>query len=160
MNMKKSYYYALAAILLAADQVAKKIALVVLQNQTIEVLPFLQFALAFNKGAAFGFLHAAQGWGGFFLAGIAALVSVFLVVWIWRARDAFSGCAFALILSGALGNLMDRLQYGHVVDFILLHAVLFGENWRFPTFNFADACITIGAAVFIFYEVFVKNKNA
>ncbi|MGR3913259.1 MAG: signal peptidase II [Gammaproteobacteria bacterium] len=138
----------LAAAVFALDQVAKHIAIAQLAGAPPrEILPFFQFALVFNQGAAFGFLGDAGGWQRPFLIGVAALVSAALLVWMWRARGghALLLCALALVLGGALGNLADRISHQHVIDFIVLHY----RVWHFPAFNLADSAITIGAGVLI-----------
>ncbi len=112
------------------------------------VLPVLDFNLMFNTGAAWSFLADASGWQrGAFIA-LASSVSIALVVWMSRLKSRSQGllaCSLALILGGALGNMIDRIRLGHVVDFISAH----WNNHFFPAFNVADSSITIGAALLL-----------
>jgi signal peptidase II len=101
--------------------------------------------LAFNNGAAFSFLNGAGGWQRWLLSGISVAISAVLVVWLWRLprQQRLLAVALAFILGGALGNLYDRVVMGYVVDFISVYA----GQWRFATFNVADAAISCGAAL-------------
>jgi signal peptidase II len=115
--------------------------------ERVEVLPVLDFTLLHNTGAAFSMLANASGWQRPFFIVLGVTVSVILVVWIWRAPrgDKLLPLALALIVGGAIGNVIDRVVYGYVVDFIHVH---WGEAY-FPAFNVADSAITIGAALLI-----------
>ena len=116
------------------------------QCESLELLPFLQLTLLHNQGAAFGFLHDAGGWQRWFLVAVAGVLSLVLAVWLHRARSQpLLAAALALILGGALGNLLDRARDGYVVDFIVLHH----GGWHFPAFNLADAAISVGAALLV-----------
>ena len=115
-----------------------------------------------NTGAAFSFLADASGWQRWAFITLALVVSGFLVVWLWRLRhtgQVFLSVALALVLGGALGNVIDRIRLGHVIDFI---QVWIGA-WPFPSFNAADAAISVGAAFLVIDALFVsgrKQKNA
>ena len=115
--------------------------------ERVEVLPVLDFTLLHNTGAAFSMLAGASGWQRWFFIGLACVVSVVLVVWIWRTPrgEKLLPLALSLILGGAIGNLIDRIWHGYVVDFIHAH---WGDAY-FPAFNIADSAITIGAALLI-----------
>jgi signal peptidase II len=115
--------------------------------ERVEVLPVLDFTLLHNTGAAFSMLAGASGWQRWFFIGLACVVSVVLVVWIWRTPrgEKLLPLALSLILGGAIGNVIDRIWHGYVVDFIHAHR---GEAY-FPAFNIADSAITIGAALLI-----------
>ena len=112
------------------------------------ILPVLDFTLMFNTGAAWSFLANASGWQrGAFIA-LAAFVSLAIAISLYRIKarsQALLACGLALIMGGALGNMIDRIRLGHVVDFIFPH---WNEHW-FPAFNVADSCITIGAALLL-----------
>src|SRR5690606_25384449 len=113
--------------------------------QQIVIIPdYFSWTLAYNTGAAFSFLADAAGWQRWFFAAIAVVVSAVLVVWLKRLKpnETWLAVALALVLGGALGNLVDRVVFGHVVDFILLH---WQNRWYFPAFNLADSAITVGA---------------
>lgn len=109
--------------------------------------PFLNFTLAYNTGAAFSFLDSQSGWQNGFFVSLALVVSTVIVVWMSRLtkREYWLGIALALILTGAIGNAWDRLNYGFVVDFIDFHL----GDWHFAIFNIADSGICIGAFMLI-----------
>ena len=126
--------------------------------QQIVVIPDLfSWTLAYNTGAAFSFLADSAGWQRWLFALIAVVVSTVLVVWLKRLgrNDTWLAIALALILGGALGNLYDRIAYGHVVDFILVH---WQNRWYFPAFNFADSAICVGA-VMLALDMFKSKKS-
>ena len=122
------------------------------------VLPVFSLTLGYNTGAAFSFLGAAGGWqrGLFVLVGLVA--SVVIVVWLRRlqAHERWSCWALSLILAGAVGNLIDRVLYGHVIDFIHLHY----DRWHYPVFNIADSAITIGVAMLLIHVVWLDRRRA
>ena len=124
---------------------------------SIELLPVFKFTLLHNEGAAFSFLSDAGGWQRWVLAIISAVVSVVLVVWITRlkANEKILVVALSLILGGAVGNLIDRVLLGYVVDFIVVHY----ENAYFPAFNVADSAITVGAVFMILDMLFVSHQD-
>jgi len=132
-----------AAAIVLADQLTKWVMLArFAPGERLELAGFFNLVLVFNKGAAFSFLAAAQGWQTPLLAAFALGAAVVVSVLIVRSPERRLLCAgLALILGGALGNLVDRLRFGHVVDFLDLHAA--------PAFNVADSAITIGAALLI-----------
>ena len=126
--------------------------------QQIVIIPdYFSWTLAYNTGAAFSFLAGASGWQRWLFAAIAIAVSAVLVVWMKRLKpeETWLAVALALVLGGALGNLVDRVLLGHVVDFILLH---WQNRWYFPAFNFADAAITLGA-ILLALDMFKSNKS-
>ena len=143
-----SVYLLLAAVIAFLDQLSKHWILQHLDyHQSIPVLPVFSIVHARNYGAAFGFLNNAGGWQTIFFAVIALGVSLVLLVWLKRiaATERQLSIALALVLGGAIGNLIDRLQFNYVVDFLLLHY----DRWLFPAFNIADAAITIGAILLL-----------
>jgi signal peptidase II len=115
--------------------------------ERVEVLPVLDFTLLHNTGAAFSMLADASGWQRPFFITLGLVVSLLLVAWIWRSPrgDKLLPVSLSLILGGALGNVIDRLMHGHVIDFIHVH---WGSAY-FPAFNVADSAITIGAGLLI-----------
>ena len=137
------------AFVVVLDQVTKALVLRHFElYQSIPVLPVLDFTLLYNTGAAFSFLADASGWQRWFFSLLAIAVSVVILVWLRRLKARAQwmlSCALALILGGAVGNLIDRLRFGHVVDFIHVH---WGEAY-FPAFNMADSAITVGAALLL-----------
>jgi signal peptidase II len=138
----------LSVVVIALDQATKFLATRFLDlYERVEVLPVLDFTLLHNTGAAFSMLAGASGWQRWFFIGLAGVVSVLLTAWIWRIPrgDKLLPLALALILGGAIGNVIDRLWHGYVVDFIHVH---WGDAY-FPAFNIADSAITVGAALLI-----------
>lgn len=140
-------WFALSAALLVADRVSKLAVLeVFVPGERVEVTGFFNLVLVFNRGAAFSFLAGADGWQSGLFAAIAIVAALVVSAIILRAPGRLLLCTgLALILGGALGNLVDRLLYGHVVDFVDLHA--FG--WHWPAFNVADSGITLGAGLVV-----------
>jgi len=160
MNASRKFagYLTFAALLVAADQVTKQLALTMLASGTVDILPFLSFALVFNRGAAFGFLAEAGGWQTAFLISLTVVLTVVLTVWLWRAAgrgEKLLSLGLALVLGGAIGNLIDRAVYQFVIDFIVVHH----RGWQFPAFNLADSAITIGAVLLIIEHFFGDGGN-
>lgn len=120
-------------------------------HQDLVLLPFLSFQLTYNTGAAFSLLHDAGGWQRGFLSAVSVAVMVWLGVWIHRLAPAERRLLWplSLILGGAAGNLVDRLSTGAVTDFIVLHY----RGWHWPTFNLADAAISLGVVALIFLSL-------
>ncbi len=114
-------------------------------HQPVPVLPSFNLFLAYNTGAAFSFLAGAGGWQRWFFLLLAGGISVALVVWLKRLQvhETRLAVALALVLGGALGNLIDRAFYGHVIDFIDLYL----GDWHWPAFNVADIGISCGAVL-------------
>lgn len=144
-------WVALALVVVALDQVTKL--LIEQQFDYGDVLPitsFFNLVLTYNKGAAFSFLAAASGWQKYLLAAIGIGASIFIVFLLARhgAQRLFA-LALALILGGAVGNVIDRLAYGHVIDFLDFHLA----GWHWPAFNVADSAIVCGAALLILDEL-------
>ncbi|HWX79003.1 MAG TPA: signal peptidase II [Steroidobacteraceae bacterium] len=136
----------LSALIVLADQLSKSyIALHFGEFEFITVLPILEITRMHNVGAAFSFLASASGWQRWVFIGLAGLVSVGIIVWLLRLRrgaHSLLACGLALVLGGALGNVIDRIRLGHVIDFIHFH----WDRAYFPAFNVADSAITVGAA--------------
>ena len=133
-----------AVVVLIVDQCTKLLADAMLaMHQSVELLPFLALRKAYNTGAAFSFLGDASGWQRWFFIILALVVIVILLAWLRRLPpgDTRLRLALVLILGGAAGNVIDRVVYGHVIDFI---DVFYG-SWHYPTFNVADSAIFIGA---------------
>lgn len=140
--------YGLSALIVLLDQLSKYLA----SNSLDYALPRPVFAwfnltLHHNDGAAFSFLSNAGGWQRWFFAALAIAVSAGLVWWMRELRrgQVMLGLGLALVLGGALGNLVDRILLGYVVDFISVHY----QGWYFPTFNIADSAISVGAALIV-----------
>lgn len=141
-------WYRFAIVVVIADQLAKLFATLYLEfNEPHPVLPVLNLTLHHNTGAAFSFLHDAGGWQRWLFSAVAIAAAIFLVTWMARLKrgQTLLMASLALVLGGAIGNVIDRLRFGHVVDFISVH---WGPHY-FPTFNIADAAISIGAALLL-----------
>ena len=139
---------AFAALLVMLDQASKLAVLRLLEPyQTIPLLPGFNLTLAFNRGASFSFLADAGGWQRWLFSGISLAASVIIVILLRRTppADRLNGLGLSLVLSGAVGNLIDRLWLGHVVDFLDVYY----RSWHFPAFNIADSAISIGAALLV-----------
>lgn len=150
------WWLALAVFIVIIDQYSKQYF-----NQHLfyaerwPVLPFFDFTLLYNPGAAFSFLAGAGGWQRWFFSAIALIATVLIVYWLRRQPEKKLFCtALACILGGALGNVIDRVAHGHVIDFLLFH----WQEWYFPAFNVADIAITVGAALLILDE-FLRLKK-
>jgi signal peptidase II len=144
---KPWHWFTASALIVLTDQLTKWIVLARLApGERREVTEFFNLVLVFNKGAAFSFLAEAGGWQTPILAAF-AIGAALIVSWLLlRSRGRRTFCAgLALILGGALGNVIDRLRFGHVVDFLDLHA----GGWHWPAFNVADSAITFGASLLI-----------
>jgi signal peptidase II len=140
--------FVLVTVLVVLDQYSKYLCTLYLEmGLPVAVFPGLDLLLAQNKGAAFSFLDDAGGWQRWLFAGISVVVSTVLTLWLWRLprQQQLLGFALACILGGALGNLIDRVMLGYVVDFISVYYA----QWRFATFNVADAAISCGAALLV-----------
>lgn len=141
-------YMLLALVIVGLDQWTKVLADTQLQyGNPIKILPMFNLMLQYNQGAAFSFLSDAGGWQRWLFAAISLVVSVALVIWIYRLKASEKMLAIALvfILGGAIGNLWDRVLLGHVIDFISVHY----QQRYFPAFNLADSAITLGAFLMI-----------
>jgi signal peptidase II len=150
-------WLALAGVLVVLDQISKLVVLRWLApGRTVEVTPFFNFVLVYNPGAAFSFLAQAPGWQrGLFIA-IALVASAWIVFLLRRHwRETLFSFALALILGGAVGNLIDRVVYGAVVDFLDFHAA----GWHWPAFNVADSAITVGAVLLVWDGFFGRRPT-
>jgi len=144
-------WLAIAAIVIVLDQFTKTLILGDFAlGEARRVTGFFNVVRVHNTGAAFSFLAGASGWQRWFFVGLGVVAAVF-IVWMLRSHGTQKvfGWALALILGGALGNVIDRLLHGHVVDFIQVH----WGGWYFPSFNVADSAITVGAALLILDEL-------
>jgi signal peptidase II len=141
----------IALILILLDQLTKIVVTQLLTyGDSRPITGFFNLVLAYNKGAAFSFLADQGGWQRWFFTGIAVVAVVFIIHLLRRNAGQRLFCtALALILGGAIGNLIDRVLYGHVIDFLDFHV----GGWHWPAFNVADTAIVVGAALFILDEL-------
>jgi signal peptidase II len=149
----------LSVLVVLADQVSKFfIAQHFGEFEHITVLPVLDITRMHNEGAAFSFLAGASGWQRWVFIGLAAVVSIGIIVWLIRLKERAHGllaCGLALVLGGALGNVIDRIRLGHVIDFIHFH----WDRAYFPAFNVADSAITVGAACLLLDALFEGKRK-
>jgi signal peptidase II len=150
-------WFLFAGAVLVADQFTKWAAQQFLEiGHPVTVIPgFFALRLAHNPGAAFSLLADAGGWQRAFFIALGLVVSAGIAWWMWRLadRERWTSLGLALILGGALGNVIDRILHGHVIDFLDFHY----RQWHWPTFNLADSAITVGAAVLIAAELFSSH---
>ena len=150
----------LSAVLVGVDQWTKHLAVANLEfRQRVPVVPgFWDWNLTHNTGAAFSFLADAGGWQHGFFVLLALAISAMLSFWLFRTErgDWRTALPFALIVSGAIGNVIDRVRFGYVVDFI--HWYWRGFDW--PVFNVADSCIVAGALAMLVFGIRHKPKAA
>jgi len=142
-------YIWIAGLIVIADQITKQVAENFLQlHQPVAIMPSLNFTLAYNKGAAFSLFADAGGWQTIFFTVVALIAAVIIIRMLKSLNsDQFQqGLGLALILGGAIGNLIDRVLYSKVIDFIDVYYA----GWHFATFNVADMAISIGAVLVIF----------
>jgi signal peptidase II len=135
------------------DQGTKQIAEVQLTpHQAVNLLPYFDWYLTYNTGAAFSLLADAGGWQRWLFTGIAIVISIVIVQWLRNlpGEDRLTAMSLSLILGGAIGNLIDRILLGHVIDFIQIWL----GSYPFPAFNLADAAISVGAALLILSSLF------
>lgn len=149
-----------AMLLVVLDQLTKWAILKwVPLYEKIPVNSFINVTHHHNEGAAFSFLAGASGWQRWFFTVLAVAVSAFIVSWLWRLRTQQQhvlSAGLALVLGGAIGNVIDRIRLGFVVDFVQVLIV----GWPFPSFNVADAAITVGAALLIIDALFISGRKA
>jgi len=145
-------WYALAAVVIVLDQISKQVVLASIQlGETIYVAPFWNWVLTYNRGAAFSFLASEEGWQRWFFTALALAVSGWIVFMLRsHAAQKLLSLSLALIMGGALGNVIDRIRFGAVVDFVQWHAA--GFYW--PAFNVADSAITVGAVLMVWDQFF------
>ena len=158
LGVRSVYWLLLSTAIVVLDQVTK---LLVIENMTlyqrVQITSFFDLVRLHNTGAAFSFLADASGWQNWLFTGIAVVVSIGILYWLVTlpAKDRRTlAMGLALVLGGAVGNVIDRSSYGYVVDFILLHY----QEWSYPAFNIADSAITCGV-ILILYDGVVLDRR-
>ncbi|WP_019677100.1 signal peptidase II [Arsukibacterium perlucidum] len=147
----------LILLFIVLDQASKQWVLHAIPYQgSIPLLPVFELAHVYNRGAAFSFLSDAGGWQRWFFTAIAIVISIVIAIWLSRVGRAQLklSLALSLVLAGAIGNLIDRVIYGYVID--MLH--VFYKSWSYPVFNLADSVIFIGAVLLI-WDSFSSNAE-
>ncbi len=155
-NAGLTLWLGIAAIVVLLDQVTKiTMARLLVYGQSEPVTSFFNLVMVYNPGAAFSFLADSGGWQRWFFSALALGVSIFIVWMLGKNASQRLFCwSLSLILGGAVGNLIDRLAYGHVIDFLDFHV----GGWHWPAFNVADSAITVGAALFVLDELRRVNR--
>lgn len=149
-----------AALIFLSDQIVKWIVttpLALRERGAIELLPFFDLKWVENYGVSMGFLTVSSEMGRWLLVAMTAAIAIGVAVWMWRERSRTDAIALGLVLGGALGNILDRVRFGHVVDFADLH---FGDWHPFLVFNVADAAITIGVLLLVLRALFMREGPA
>ena len=150
-------WLAVSAFIIALDQATKAWLVSVFRlGESVTLTPFFDLVFVFNRGAAFSFLASAGGWQRWFFVVLALGISAWIVVMLrHHAGEKLMPTALSLVLGGALGNVIDRLTHGAVVDFLSFHVA--GYFW--PAFNVADSAITIGVALMLWHQFFEGNAH-
>lgn len=149
-------WYGLAGLVVVLDQLSKWIVLDRLHfGETVYVAPFWNWVLTYNPGAAFSFLADQPGWQRWLFTGLALAVSGWIALLVRQAPPRLQALALTLVMGGALGNVIDRVRFGAVVDFIQWHAA--GYYW--PAFNIADSAITVGAILLVVEQLTATGKK-
>jgi signal peptidase II len=146
LGMLKWLWVSSLAIIL--DQASKQIVHNSMQlYESIPLMPYFNLTYVHNTGAAFSFLSEAGGWQRWFFAALALIISAVLSVWLMRLQkhETLLAVALSLVLGGAIGNLIDRLAFGYVIDFLDVYY----NDWHWPAFNIADSAITVGVALML-----------
>ena len=153
-------WYLLSMVVVTIDQWTKWLAETKLSfHEPVTVIePFLNWTLAYNYGAAFSLLADAGGWQKWFFSGLAFVMSVSLIIYLLKVprKAKLLSMGLALVLGGAIGNLIDRLLNGKVTDFIHVH---YADVWHYPIFNIADIGICIGIALIVIDMLFLEGKR-
>lgn len=148
----------LAIIAIALDQATKGWILedVMVPPRVIEITSNFNLVLGWNRGVSFGLFNQDSAYGPYILTGVALAIILGLSIWLWKSTTHWSAWALGLVIGGAIGNVIDRIQYGAVVDFLDFHA--FGYHW--PAFNVADTVIFIGAGLLILESLFIREESS
>lgn len=163
MQASKRYHLQgimLASLIFIADQAVKYAMigpLALNSRKVIHIISFFDFTWAENRGVSMGFLTADSDLQRWMLVGLTAGIAVIVAVWMFREKKLGDVLALAMVLGGALGNIVDRIRYGYVVDYADLH---FGAFRPFYIFNLADACITIGVLILLARAFLMREKEA
>jgi len=158
-HLKLKQWLWITILVIGLDQLTKILADQLLQHhQPLELIPMFNFTLMYNKGAAFSFLASAGGWQRWFFLVLTSVVSIFLFFWLnkLKPQQVLQYTALALILGGAIGNLIDRAVYGYVIDFLDVYY----QQHHWPAFNIADSAITVGAVLLIIDTLKNPHENS
>ncbi len=148
----------LAVIAIVLDQASKGWILedVMIPPRVIEITSNFNLVLGMNRGVSFGLFNQDSAYGPYILTGVAVAITIGLSIWLWKSSTHWAALALGLVIGGAIGNVIDRIQYGAVVDFLDFHA--FGYHW--PAFNVADSAICVGAVLLILESLFIRDESS
>jgi len=151
-------YLWLSSLVIVLDQASKWLMVSWLSlYETVAVFPYFNLTMAHNKGAAFSFLADAGGWQRGFFIGLTTVISIALLIWLKKlsTQAKLEAIAISMILGGAIGNVIDRIYYGYVIDFLDVYA----GSYHWPAFNIADSAIVVGAALLIIDSFRAEPKS-
>lgn len=140
---------------LILDQITKIFVLTYIATTRIELLPFFNLVLVWNKGVSFGMFQQGSAYGAYLLSGFSLLIVAFFIYWLSKIKDLYLAIAMGMVIGGAIGNVIDRIRFRAVVDFLDFH--LYG--WHYPTFNIADSCIVLGILYIVLDGLFRKEEK-
>ncbi len=152
MMIKTRHYFIVTLLLIIFDQITKLLIYgYILPNNSIVINDYFSLTHVHNSGAAFSFLADQSGWQKYFLSGVSIIVSVVIIIWMRRLAitQVLKLSALSILLAGAIGNLIDRLTLGFVIDFIDLHY----QTFYWPVFNVADILISVGVVLLLFSDM-------
>jgi signal peptidase II len=148
----------IAVVIAVADQATKWLIVARVMNppRIIEVLPFLDLVMVWNRGVSFGVFNNGSEAMKWMLTGFALAIAAGLVFWLWRAKDRLTAIAVGLIIGGAVGNVIDRVRFGAVADFLDVHV----GDYHWPAFNLADSAITVGVGLILLEALLGERRSA
>ena len=150
-------WLSISTVIIVLDQISKQYAERSLElYERISVMPFFNLTLAYNEGAAFSFLSDAGGWQRWFFLILTAVISVVLFFWLKKSESKLESMAISMVLGGAIGNFIDRLLFGHVIDFLDVYY----QSHHWPAFNVADMAISGGVVLLIISSFKTQPNNS
>ncbi len=145
----------ISLVIILCDQFTKALVLKFIAGNSIAVLPFFNLVLVWNRGVSFGMFSDNGTYGALVLIVMSLIIIGFLIAWLTRIEDKFLSTAVFVIIAGALGNVIDRVRFGAVIDFLDFHAF----DWHYPAFNIADSAIVLGIAFILFDSIVLEPKR-
>ncbi len=148
----------LSLVIFILDRLSKYWVLNIIDLPTvgrIDILPFFSLTMVWNKGISLGLFQADDDVGRYFLIGLTAVITVVLLVWLWKETKLLVAFALAMVIGGALGNIWDRVHYGAVADFLHFHV----SNYSFYVFNVADSAISLGVVLMLWDALLSPQKS-
>ena len=149
--------WCLVFAIVGVDQLTKILALeqLIAEGESIAYSSFFNLTLVYNRGISFGLLAMPQPWGAWVLTGLTSIITIGLMVWLVRLKGCVMRMSLSLVIGGAIGNLIDRIRFGHVVDFLDIH---YGQ-FHWPAFNVADSMICVGVILLIWSQMKVQKSE-